>query len=145
MRREFPRWEWLCLSLLSIVLPGFVSGQEIRFELGQRLRKLEQSLDIHSGEAARKRAIESLENATTSFFRGQLATAAGLLDKARLQLEFEKDIPEDRLWAESMSFRPEKRLLDRTSDKFDVAFEPLYKTVSPPGEVPTSPLGATSS
>ncbi|MFM7152090.1 MAG: alpha/beta fold hydrolase [Gemmataceae bacterium] len=135
MRRGFPRLAWLCLSMLFAIVPGFSRGQEIRFELGQRLRKLEQALDIHSGEAARQRAIESLENATTSFFRGQLATAAGLLDKARLQLEFEKDIPGDRLWAESMSFRPEKRLLDRASDQFGVTFEPLYKTLPPPGEV----------
>lgn len=116
------------LLLLAVVvcLPAPAAGQELRFEVGQRLRQFERVLAAHPGEEARRRALPPLEQATPTFFRGQLAEVAGLLDRARLALP-SAAVPADATrWAESLWHRPAARLLDSGTAELTVRTEALY-------------------
>jgi pimeloyl-ACP methyl ester carboxylesterase len=114
------------LLLVLIILPSVSVAQEARFELGQRLRLLERELNKPGMMAKRKQAIEPLTAATPAFFRGQLGEAAGLLDRARLQLIDPKPSP-DRLWAESLVVRPAGRFLDVSTKELLLRVESFYR------------------
>lgn len=116
------------LLLLAVVvcLPASAAGQELRFEVGQRLRQFERVLAAHPGEEARRRALPPLEQATPTFFRGQLAEVAGLLDRARLALPAAAAPAEATRWAESLWHRPGGRLLDSGASELTIRTEALY-------------------
>ncbi len=112
--------------LLLLLLPAITLAQETRFELGQRLRYFERALDKHPSPEARKRALEPLEQATPTFFKGQLATAAGLLDRARLLLEHAQPADE-LLWAESLIVKPQRRLYPCSANAIPLKIEQFYR------------------
>ena len=114
------------LLLVLCLFPPAAHAQETRFELGQRLRLFERELAKPGMAAKRKQAIEPLTEATPAFFRGQLGQAAGLLDRARLQLTDPKPAPE-RLWAESLVVRPVGRFLDASTKDLSVRVESFYR------------------
>lgn len=114
-------------ALLALALPGVGIAQETRFELGQRLRLFERALDKHNSPHARKRALPPLEQATPTFFKGQLAEAAGLLDRARLLLASDKPAPDEVVWAESLVVRPAKRFLPTSMKELPVKVEAFYR------------------
>ncbi|MFO0877017.1 MAG: hypothetical protein U0840_06555 [Gemmataceae bacterium] len=118
---------WMVTGCLLFVIAGLAGAQETRFELGQRLRLLERAIDQHGSEEARKRALEPLEQATPTFFRGQLAEAAGLLDRARLLLPSAGPITPEMLWAESLVVRPARRLVDTSGESLVIRVERFYK------------------
>jgi pimeloyl-ACP methyl ester carboxylesterase len=122
-----PRLVCLCFVFIALSVPA--AAQEVRFELGQRLRLFERALDRHPQAEARRRALEPLMQATPTFFQGRLADAAGLLDRARLLLAGEAD--DANLWAESLVCRPAKRLLDPTEKQLTCKIENFYTVKSP--------------
>src|SRR5262249_35378394 len=101
-----------------------------RYELGQRLRLFERTLEKHQDAKARKRAVAPLDKATTAFFSGRLSDAARLLDQARLALASEKAPASEVLWAESLAIKPGARLLDRSEKELPIAVESFYKVES---------------
>lgn len=119
----------LVVFAFCIFIP-FATAQETRFELGQRLRLLERTLASNSSLEARKRALDPLLKATPTFFQGQLATAAGLLDQARLLLRSDQPIPEASLWAESLVVRPSRRFLDLSTRELPLRVESFYKVAA---------------
>lgn len=115
------------LAALGILFSTVAFAQEARFELGQRLRLFERALDKHPSAEARKRALEPLIQATPTFFKGQLGAAAGLLDRARLQLATDKPVADDVLWAESLVVRPAKRLLATSANEVALKIDSFYR------------------
>ena len=116
----------LRLLLVLCLFSPAAHAQETRFELGQRLRLFERELDKPGMVAKRKQAIGPLAEATPAFFRGQLDQAAGLLDRARLQLTDPKPAPE-RLWAESLVVRPASRFIDSSTKDLSLRVESFYR------------------
>src|SRR3954471_12776326 len=114
MSRMFTRA--LLLVLAAFVIPSRSPAQEARFELGQRLRAFEVEWDRVTDEAARKRTLPHLKQATASFFTFNLPEAVRGLDLARLALGSEKEPDPAVLWAESCIFKPTSRLLASGED-----------------------------
>lgn len=114
------------VSLVLLILPSVGFAQEARFELGQRLRLFEREMDKPGMAAKRNQAIEPLAAATPAFFRGQFGEAAGLLDRARLQLTDPKPAP-DILWAESLVVRPASRFVDASTKELSLRVESFYR------------------
>ena len=105
-------WPIISSTLLGLFcLSSLASGQDTRYELGQRLRDFEKEWDRVTDAAARKRVLPPLKRATTAFFTFSLEEAARGLDLARLSLASEKEPEAEILWAQSCIFKPKRRLL----------------------------------
>ncbi|MFQ3592494.1 MAG: prolyl oligopeptidase family serine peptidase [Gemmataceae bacterium] len=123
----------LLLGLVPLVAPAQLDTAS-RYELGQRLRYFERSLekygnDTDNGAKAIARAIPPVAKATPAFFGGRLTEAARILDTARLSLAEEMPPPE-QLWALSLVTKPARRLLDTKDGKLAVRVERFYKLES---------------
>lgn len=112
--------------LVVLVVVTAAPAQDIRFELGQRLRRMEQTLAEHHDRAALHRAIVTLEPVTPTFFRGQLTEAARLLDESRFALRAADPPGEAVRWAEALWHRPATRLLDVRAGELKVSTAALY-------------------
>ncbi len=112
------------VTVAVTALPLHAQRDEVRYELGRRLRLFESEWDAVTEAAARKRTIPHLKQATTDFFGGFLSgkqeEAGRGLDRARLALQHET-LPAERLWAESLVARPSHRLVDRTAIELTLA------------------------
>jgi predicted esterase len=117
-------------SLLGmLMLPTLALAQfdaATRYELGQRLRFFERSLDKNNSPEAIARAIPPVAKATPAFFGGRLTEAAKILDTARLRLASDKPTP-DALWALSLVAKPARRVVDPAMGKLSVRIESFYK------------------
>ena len=119
-----------CLAVLLLAASTARCAEDGRYELGQRLRAFERAYDAQTDPAARKRVVPFLKKATPLFFLGQLSEAARQLDLARLALESDKEPEAARVWAESLVFRAEARLLDAGTDAVPFALDALYSVTA---------------
>lgn len=118
------------LSLLlhvSAVLafPSPAAGQALlRSELGRRLLLVEEAIEAHPDQEARRRASPHLQKAVRGFFALRFAEAGRSLDLARFAIEG-RDDPAAR-WASSLSVQPERRLLDPVAKKLLLRITSFY-------------------
>lgn len=130
------RW-WMQLTLAVVLaLPGLLSAQPERFELGQRLRAFEAAWEEMPPEAAaRQRALPHLNRAVTTFFAINPSGAGAALDQARHALRSKDGPPTEVLWAESLYLRPECRFVDAAAPELRVTLARFYSTpATPPQE-----------
>lgn len=117
---------WLLVSL-SLASP--ISAQSIRFDLGQRLRRLEAQFEKDLSEPARRRVLNPMNQAVRNFFAGQLTDAARGLDQAWVQL-----LPADQRaiagWVSTLQIIPEGTLLV-SGNEFQFRLEPRYENAMP--------------
>jgi len=96
------------LAYLSVSTP--ISAQSIRFDLGQRLRRLEAQFEKDLSESARQRVLRPMNQAVRNFFAGRLTDAARGLDQAWVEL-----LPENQQeaagWISALQVIPEGSLL----------------------------------
>jgi predicted esterase len=111
-----------------ILMPNQAPAQPERFELGQRLKAFEKEWDKQTDPAARKRALAILPKVTEKFFTFQLGEAGRVLDQARWALTSDKPMLDDVAWAWSLYAVPDKRLIDRATEKLNVKIKPFYQT-----------------
>ncbi|MEO0478961.1 MAG: dienelactone hydrolase family protein [Planctomycetota bacterium] len=110
------------LLVAATVLVGLVPGQAtaqrvevlsantLRFELGQRLRALEVSLESKRDDSvAIARAMPIVDQAVKSFFGLSLDRAAERLDAARFALETDREVERQHA---RLAFLPQTRLVD---------------------------------
>ena len=77
---------FLFTTLISLLLCDIGLSQSIRFDLGQRLRRLEAELEKDLSESNRVKALPPMEAAVQNFFSGRLDDAAQGLDQAWVHL-----------------------------------------------------------
>lgn len=104
----------LCAAcLVSVLRP--LAGQDVRYELGLRVRAFETAFEPVCGDPKARAAVcEPLENAVQAFFGVRLAEVARSIDEARRALGPQPVTPAMR-WADSITVRVETRLLDVTA------------------------------
>lgn len=113
-------------GLLAVGLPGPLSAQVERYDLGQRLQAFDKAWDEHKDPAARRRALPALNGALTHLFAGKFSDAAQALDQTRFLLRSDKEaVPAER-WAAALVSRPSTRLLDPTGGPLAVEIRPYY-------------------
>jgi predicted esterase len=117
----------LRLLLLLALLPIFAWAQspENRFELGQKLRLFERTLETAADGPKRTKALADLQPVTFTFFSGQIGEAGRLLDTARLTLSRDTITDADR-WAASLKIEPATRLLNVTAKALDINVGHFY-------------------
>ncbi|MGL4419655.1 MAG: hypothetical protein ACRCZF_03225, partial [Gemmataceae bacterium] len=127
----------LFFALLLILggIPGTALAQIDRFELGRRLKLMEQTWETQTEAARRKAALAGLPKATQQFFSFQLGEAGRTLDTARYALLPEPPSEAQR-WAETLMVIPESRLVDRSTPTLKVTVRPFYSVAPPAGELP---------
>jgi predicted esterase len=105
------------------------TAQEERFEVGQRLVRLERTWDQYRQEpAARKRALKALLPVVPRILANQWSEAAQLLDKARHALVSADDSSAEVRWADSLCVIPDTRLQSKKADRLIVSLRAFYKT-----------------
>ena len=113
---------WLLVGF-SFASP--ISAQSIRFDLGQRLRRLEAEFEKDLSEPARKRVLIPMNQAVRKFFAGQLTDAARGLDQAWVQC-----LPADQRaiagWVATLQVTPEGTLL-LPGNEFQFRLEQRYE------------------
>ncbi len=107
-------------------MSGLAHAQPERYDAGRRLIAFEQAWDQQQDEAARKRSIPHMKNALTNFFASKYGEAARYLDSARNALTSNEPPTSCVAWAESLSFRPEKRLVDVADADMRLGIKQLY-------------------
>jgi predicted esterase len=112
--------------VIGLLLPATASAQADRYELGQRLRKFEKTWDLTKDVDAKQRAVALLNQAVRSFFSFNFAAVGENLDMARHALT-SGDPPSSAVqWSDSLTFRPEHRLIDLNSKQLEIQIKPLY-------------------
>jgi predicted esterase len=122
MRRPFAAL--FCLLLLPA---GRAAAQAERFEIGQRLRTFERAWEKQKDPAARKRALDAIQNLVPQFLRGRLDEAARTLAAGGDALRSEKDPSAEVRWAQSLSLQTVRRLADIDLAELPVTLAPFYK------------------
>ena len=110
--------------LLCVVLAPHTQAQEARYELGRRLRAVEQTWE-HSDAAAKARALAPMQESVQLFFGLRLQDAARALDTARFAL-LDQELRGAVAWATSLTVRPAQRLLSTGQETLEVTCEPFY-------------------
>lgn len=127
-------------SLIALLVSGMATmpanAQPERYDAGRRLIAFEQAWDRQMDESARKRSIPHLKSALTNFFANKYGEAARYLDLARNSLN-SADPPNAAVaWAESLAFRPDKRLIERSDGEVKLGIKQLYNlNAALPGRV----------
>ena len=123
------------LLALHATRPNQTAAQATRFELGQRVRAMEEAWERNKDAERRRFAVVSVNQAVMKFFSFQQVAAARLLDEARFALcdpPADKSSDERRRWAESLAFEPSSRLLDAaTAQELKVKSFAFYSTNTP--------------
>jgi len=114
----------LILLLCVAFLAPQARAQEARYELGRRLRELEQAWE-HADVAAKARALAPMQESVRLFFRLRLQDAARALDTTRFAL-LDQVLREEVAWATSLTLRPERRMLPTGLETLEVTCEPFY-------------------
>ncbi|MDG2014574.1 MAG: hypothetical protein P8J33_13785, partial [Pirellulaceae bacterium] len=121
---------FLFAALISVSLCDVVFSQSIRFDLGQRLRRLEAELEKDLSESNRVKALQPMEGAVQNFFSGRLDDAAQGLDQAWVQL-----LPDEQQvlaqWVAGLQIKPVGSLL-ADGDQFQFQLTQRFATNSKP-------------
>ena len=115
-------------ALLVAALPRCAFAQLDRYELGKRVRACELEWDIHKAPGDHHRAVPKMQSAVMGFFSGQFAEVGKSLDAARFALRSSGAPSADDVWANSLSFVPEKRVIDTTQMVLNYRVTQFYKT-----------------
>jgi predicted esterase len=107
-------------------------AQVERYDLGQRLRKMEQAWDAATAEN-RIKAVEPLKKAVPLFFANKNPEAAAVLDETRFQLEGHGDLGPVERWANSLYLRPAARIVDPADGSLSIRIASCYAVK---GDVP---------
>jgi pimeloyl-ACP methyl ester carboxylesterase len=148
-----PRTQLLVLLASGLLLSGSVHAQSARYELGRRVRTMEEAWEANRDPRIRSAALPPIKRAVENFFALRLPAAARELDEARLVLEGKAGESPDgkpaataeltataartrdlaaRRWSAALSFEPTRRLLDPNVDthlRIDVR---LFYAATPP-------------
>lgn len=117
---------WLLLCFTVFVSSPSALAQPERYDAGRRLIAFEQAWDKQLDSAARKRSIPYMKTALSNFFANKYGEASRYLDAARNALA-SSDPPDACVaWAESLSFRPEMRLVEPTDGEIKLGIKQLY-------------------
>jgi predicted esterase len=123
-----------CLTaVLSFALPQLTTGQEARFDLGQRLRAFEAAWERETDAQARARAVPHLNAAVKDFFGLRLDRAAQSLDRARFAVQSDSAPAPAIAWATALSVKPETRFVTGGTASLGISLAPFYKVE---GEAP---------
>ncbi|MGE3167208.1 MAG: hypothetical protein AB7O52_20060 [Planctomycetota bacterium] len=106
-RRALTRILQVIPLFVGLLALGPLQGQELRHEVGLRLRSLESTWNDASAEA-KQRALPLVERAVRSFFGFDLAGVAAGLDQARMRLVGEAG---PARWFDSLSVQPVPRVV----------------------------------
>ncbi|MCS6873195.1 MAG: alpha/beta hydrolase-fold protein [Pyrinomonadaceae bacterium] len=116
--------------IVFLLIASCVYAQVERYELGRRLKLLEQKLEVTKENSVRKRAFEQINKAVLSFFSFKIQDAARSIDEARLALEGKQDRKEF-LWAESLFTSPDSRVYDAKQAYLKVTLDAFYAVDKP--------------
>ena len=127
----------MMLCLVGFLTATAVQAQPERYELGRKVRLLEQTWEANPPSAeAKKRATPLINQAVQSFFRFNLPAAGKFIDEARHAL-LSADAPSAGVkWADAVSVQPETRLLDSGKGEWTLAIKLFYKPDAPTPEKP---------
>jgi predicted esterase len=115
---------------VAIATASSARAQVERYDLGQRLRKMEQAWDAATPEN-RTKAVEPLKKAVPLFFANKNPEAAAVLDETRFQLEGRGDLGPEERWANSLYLRPAARIVDPAADgSLSIRILPCYAVKS---------------
>lgn len=116
-----------CLVVLALAaLPPQSTAQPERYDAGRRLIAFEQAWDRQPDAEARKRAIPLMKSALTNFFANKYSEASRYLDAARNALVSSEPPNENVMWAQSLSIRPDQRLVEPTESTVKLGVRQLY-------------------
>lgn len=108
--------------------PLLVFAQGDRYELGLRVRMLEETFETkRADEAAKKRACDPANKAVQSFFSLNFQQASKNLDTARYALLSDKAPSDAVLYAETLTFRAVPRWVDSKETEFLFTISQFYK------------------
>lgn len=128
----------IAASILAITSrPAFTEAADSvmnRYDLGQRLIKLEKAWDAQTDLEARKRAVPILKLAIPQLFANRNADAAATLDRTRALLKSAEEPSPEARWAESLIVLPASRLVDSSIGSIHLTLLAGY----PAGELPAS-------
>lgn len=116
------------LIVVAALIPGNAWSQADRYDLGLRLRALEEIWDQSAEEAARKRAVGPLNQAVRAFFSFNNAKVGEWLDRAIHALKSGTEPSAAQRWADSLAFRPARRLVGTDETDLKVEVRELYPT-----------------
>ncbi|MCX7664148.1 MAG: alpha/beta hydrolase [Gemmataceae bacterium] len=117
-------WVFFC----ALLLPLTAKGQGDRYELGLRVRMLEEVFETkRTDETAKKRACDPTNKAVQSFFSFNFQQASKNLDVARYALLSEKPVPEAVQYAETLTLRAVCRWVDAQDSEIAFTVNPFYK------------------
>ncbi|MBX7165202.1 MAG: alpha/beta fold hydrolase [Pirellulales bacterium] len=122
------RWQLPCLwLLLSACGSSLVLAQDVRYELGHRVREFELAWDRQPSLDERLKTTPLLKQAVTAFFSMRMTEAARLLDTGTFQLEGRGEPSEALRWTRSLAVTLDRRLLDPGVDPLGFAVRTLYE------------------
>ncbi len=118
----------LLAFLLLITLPLVAFAQGDRYELGLRVRMLEEAFETKRTDAdAKKRACDPANKAVMSFFSLNFTQASKNLDTARYALLSDKTPSDAVLYAETLTLRAVPRWVDVKETEFLFTISQFYK------------------
>lgn len=132
-----------------------VRAQTARYELGRRVRSMEEAWETQRDPAVRRAALPPIKRAVENFFALRLPAAARELDEARLVLaghlapSASESRPGEsrpgelaaRRWTAALSFEPARRLIDPGADKqLTVTVRQFYSVPLPTASKSEAPM-----
>ena len=132
-----------------------VRAQTARYELGRRVRSMEEAWEAQRDPAVRRAALPPIKRAVENFFALRLPAAARELDETRLILaghlapsasepgssESRSSELAARRWTAALSFEPARRLIDPGADsKLTVTVRQFYAVPLPTTSKPDAPM-----
>ena len=118
----------LFATVLSIALAGAITAQDIRYELGLRVRAFETAFEARCDDVeTRARVCPSLERAVQSFFGIRIDEVARNMDEARRLLDGDQSVPPAVQWADSLSLRLRSRLVDPKAAEVNFELRSAYE------------------
>jgi predicted esterase len=107
-----------------------LSGGELRYELGRRVRTMEADWERHDDPEARRAASRALARAVQRYFGLRLDLAAREITAADNALTGTE--PDAALrWAQALAVRVRDRLIDPTAPALEATVAPFYDTPEP--------------
>jgi predicted esterase len=116
----------LFIAVLAVTGIG-AAPQVERYDLGQRLRKMEQAWEAATAEN-RAKAVVPLKTAVPLFFANKNPEAAQVLDESRFVLEGRSELTPGERWANALLLRPAARLVDPADGPLPIRVAPCYRT-----------------
>lgn len=116
----------LFAAFLGLALAAAGAAQDVRYELGLRVRAFETAFEPGCGDVeVRRRVCPSLERAVRAFFAARIDEVARNMDQARHCLA--GGPPSDPVhWADSLSLRLSSRLVGVATDALEFELRAVY-------------------